>query len=207
NLRSHSGNIEMMLTLLNNNPEPDEQEELIQNLNHISSNLSEAIVHLNEVVSIQTDINQQREPLNLYEYVQNTLKILAGEIQSVEASVDNGVPKDTIVNYNPAYLESILLNFISNAIKYRHPDRKPEIQIRSIPKNGSQTIVVSDNGLGIDLKKHKAKLFGMYKTFHRNKDSRGIGLFITKNQVESMGGKIEVKSEVNKGTTFSIALG
>ena len=44
----------------------------------------------------------------------------------------------------------------------------------------------------------------MYKTFHKNQNSRGIGLFITKNQVEAMGGKIEVVSEVNKGTTFKI---
>jgi sensor histidine kinase regulating citrate/malate metabolism len=63
---------------------------------------------------------------------------------------------------------------------------------------------IKDNGLGIDLKKHKAKLFGMYKTFHNNKEARGIGLFITKNQVEAMGGKIEVESTVNKGTTFKI---
>jgi len=44
----------------------------------------------------------------------------------------------------------------------------------------------------------------MYKTFHKNHDSRGIGLFITKNQIEAMGGTIEVKSEVGKGTTFKI---
>ena len=63
---------------------------------------------------------------------------------------------------------------------------------------------VMDNGLGIDLDKYGKKLFGMYKTFHRNKDARGIGLFITKNQVESMGGKISVVSEVNVGTTFTV---
>lgn len=63
-----------------------------------------------------------------------------------------------------------------------------------------------DNGLGIDLEKHGEKLFGMYKTFHQHPDSRGVGLFITRNQVESMGGKIEVSSTVNVGTTFSIHL-
>ncbi len=67
-------------------------------------------------------------------------------------------------------------------------------------------ISFEDNGLGIDLKKHKAKIFGMYKTFHKNKDSRGIGLFITKNQIESLGGRIEVESGVDKGTTFKLYL-
>jgi signal transduction histidine kinase len=65
-------------------------------------------------------------------------------------------------------------------------------------------LYISDNGLGLDLKKHKNALFGMYKTFHKHQNSRGIGLFITKNQVEAMGGKIKVYSEVNKGTTFKI---
>jgi signal transduction histidine kinase len=63
---------------------------------------------------------------------------------------------------------------------------------------------IKDNGLGIDMKKYGEKLFGMYKTFHGNKDARGIGLFICKNQIETMGGKIEVDSELGVGTTFKI---
>ncbi len=205
NLRSHSGNIEMILTLLDNTKDPDERENLVGSLHQISGNLSEAIVHLNEVVSIQTEINQQREKLNLYNYVEKTLNILAGEIQSVNAQVQNKVSPRAHILYNPAYLESVLLNFVSNAIKYRHPERTPEVTIAYNPEE--QLLTIEDNGLGIDLKKHQAKLFGMYKTFHRNKDSRGIGLFITKSQVESMGGKIEVQSEVNQGTSFHITLG
>ena len=65
-------------------------------------------------------------------------------------------------------------------------------------------MVIEDNGLGINLEKHGEKLFGMYKTFHKNANARGIGLFITKNQIESMGGSIEVESKVNVGTTFKI---
>jgi hypothetical protein len=80
--------------------------------------------------------------------------------------------------------------------------------VKLVAKKEGEYIELSiiDNGLGIDLKKHKAKLFGMYKTFHHNKDARGIGLFITKNQIESLGGKIEVESEIDKGTTFKIYL-
>ena len=63
---------------------------------------------------------------------------------------------------------------------------------------------VKDNGLGLDLKTHGSKLFSLYQTFHRNKDSRGVGLFITKNQIEAMGGFIKVESELNVGTTFKI---
>ena len=107
-----------------------------------------------------------------------------------------------MVKYNPAYLESILLNFISNSIKYAHPDRTPIITL-SFDKIKNE-MKISDNGLGIDLKKYGSSLFGMYKTFHNNKDAKGIGLFITKNQIEAMGGKISIESEPNVGTTFTV---
>jgi signal transduction histidine kinase len=77
-----------------------------------------------------------------------------------------------------------------------------------LKKNILKTVELSfqDNGLGIDLEKYKEQLFGMYQTFHQHNDSRGVGLFITKNQIESMGGNISIESEVNVGTTFTITL-
>ncbi|MDB5111030.1 MAG: domain/sensory box/EAL domain protein, partial [Mucilaginibacter sp.] len=107
----------------------------------------------------------------------------------------------------PAYMESIIFNLLSNAIKYRSLVRKPEVTISyfNMPR-GKYGFVVTDNGIGIDLKKYGDQLFGMYKTFNGNHDAKGMGLFITKNQVESFGGSIEVISEVDKGTTFRVCL-
>jgi len=102
------------------------------------------------------------------------------------------------------YLESILLNLVSNAIRYSNPDRKPVISITWSEENNIKTLQISDNGIGIDLEKYGDKIFGMYKTFSNNIDSRGIGLFITKNQIDAMGGNISVESEPNVGTTFKI---
>ncbi|MGY8915134.1 MAG: ATP-binding protein, partial [Flavobacteriales bacterium] len=73
-------------------------------------------------------------------------------------------------------------------------------------RDGDFTLLFRDNGLGIDLKKHGKKIFGMYKTFHKHKEAKGIGLFITKNQVEAMNGKISVESQVDEGTTFKVTL-
>jgi len=75
----------------------------------------------------------------------------------------------------------------------------------SSKKEGNKVVVAfNDNGQGIDLDRHGRKIFGMYKTFHGNEDAKGIGLFITKNQIEAMNGKIEVESTVNVGTTFNL---
>jgi signal transduction histidine kinase len=104
----------------------------------------------------------------------------------------------------PAYLQSIALNFITNAIKYRHPDRPAIVSIDAKKMDKWIILSVADNGIGIDLEQHGHKLFGMYKTFHGNSDARGIGLFITKNQIEAMGGKVEVESTAGFGTKFNI---
>jgi len=105
---------------------------------------------------------------------------------------------------DPAYLESILLNFISNAIKYSHPERVPILEISAIEEKDQLILIFSDNGIGIDLQRNRDKLFGMYKTFENNPDARGIGLFITKNQIDAMGGRVDVESELGEGTKFSI---
>ena len=73
-------------------------------------------------------------------------------------------------------------------------------------ENDKNYLEISDNGIGIDLVKNGNKIFGMYKTFSNNPASKGVGLFITKNQIEAMGGSITVKSEPNAGTIFKIEI-
>jgi signal transduction histidine kinase len=94
----------------------------------------------------------------------------------------------------------------TNSLKYSSPKRKPVISVSSSSKNNYIQIEFKDNGQGIDLERHGSKVFGMYKTFHAHKEAKGIGLFITKNQIESMDGSISLKSKVDKGTTFFIKL-
>ena len=162
------------------------------------------MVNLNDVVNIQTNISLVSESLKLKQYINKIQNILSEQIAVKEAVITTNVTDDVMINYNPAYLESILLNLISNAIRYSHPDRKPVISITWFVENGMKILQISDNGIGIDLKRNGQKIFGMYKTFSNNPDSRGIGLFITKNQIVAMGGDITVESEPNVGTKFKI---
>ena len=204
NLRSHTSNIESLINLIEVSEDENERNEMLGLLKSVSETLSQTMDNLNEVVSIQTNIDQVVEELNLNKYIHKTLQVLHNKISKNEAIIINSVSDTTTVSFNPAYLESVLLNFISNSIRYKHPDRKPEIKLQSYIENNYLVLEIKDNGIGIDLKKNGKKLFGLYKTFTNNIESRGIGLFITKNQVDAMKGKIEVESELNEGTTFKI---
>ncbi|WP_395043780.1 PAS domain-containing protein [Flavobacterium sp.] len=204
NLRSHTGNFEMLLNLIETEKDDETQEECFRHLKTTSNSLSDTIEHLKTLVDINSTPIHVKEYLRLNDYLNKTLEILSAEIKKNKVIIENNISNIEGVNFNPAYLESILLNFTTNAIKYSHPDRIPKI-IYTFEKNENKSsLVIKDNGLGINLDKHGEKLFGMYKTFHKNEDARGIGLFITKNQIESMGGTIEVESKVNVGTTFKI---
>jgi signal transduction histidine kinase len=204
NLRSHSGNIEMLLNIISEETDEDFIKESFNHLRTSSKSLSQTIEHLKELVEIQSDLVQKKENLNLSSYLGKTLDVLAEEIKSNKVVIQNKVCKKETIVFNPAYLESILLNFTSNAIRYSHPDRTPVISYSLSSNKYHKILEIEDNGLGINLEKHGKKIFGMYKTFHKHKDSRGIGLFITKNQIEAMGGKVDVTSQVGIGTTFKI---
>ena len=99
-----------------------------------------------------------------------------------------------------------MYNLISNAIRYSDPHKQLIININLIEEGTTKFLEISDNGIGIDLTRNGNKIFGMYKTFTNHKDSKGIGLFITKNQIEAMGGYITIESELNQGTTFKIKI-
>ena len=204
NLRAHTSNIQSLISLIEMTEDEEERTELLVLLKSVSETLNQTMNNLNEVVSIQTNINPIIEELNLNEYVNKTVAVLRNQIVKNEVVITNTISNDVTVSFNPAYLESILLNFISNAIRYKHPDRTPEIELKTYIEDNYQILEIKDNGIGIDLKKNGKKLFGLYKTFTRNPESRGIGLFITKNQIDTLKGKIEVESNINIGTTFKI---
>jgi len=206
NLRTHSGNFEMLVDLILESKDEDEKNEFMQHLKKVSHLLGETIMHLNEVVSIQTNIKKQLSKINLFESVEKAVEVLTLNADSKLLVIKNTINPELEIDYNPAYMESIIFNLLSNAIKYGHPERQNIITVSSYFENEHCILEVADNGLGIDMERNRDKLFGMYKTFHHNIDSKGIGLFITKSQVEAMGGKIEVSSEVNKGSTFKITL-
>ncbi len=204
NLRSHASNFSMLLNFLVKEKDEEEKERIIKMLNTASDNLMSTLDDLNQVVDINTNINLEKKMLNLGKKLDKVEQNLATFLEESNTKIERDIADKVTVKAVPAYLESILLNLITNAVRFKHPKREPQIKISARAEGNFTILAISDNGLGIDLVRHREKLFGMYKTFHNNKDSRGIGLYITKNQIEAMNGKIKVESQVGKGTTFKI---
>lgn len=204
NLRSHTANFSMLLEFLIKEKEEKEKKRIMKMLSHASNNLLDTLENLNEVVDISTNVNLDKKSLNLNENILKVQQNLAGFLVKNKVEFINSVPNDLLVMSVPAYLESIILNLVTNAVKYSKPKENTIITLSAQKQEKSIVFSISDNGMGIDLNRYGGKIFGMYKTFHNNKDARGLGLYIIKNQIEAMGGNITVSSEVNKGTTFNV---
>jgi signal transduction histidine kinase len=205
NLRSHAGNLKLMVNLYSES-KVSEQEDIFSHIRSISNSLNETVNHLDEIVKIQVETSKERKSVDLEAAFKNTMELLSSNINSTNAKIEYDFTECPTVDYIPAYMESILQNLLTNALKYRNPDRRPVINCRTFKEHGHIYLTFQDNGIGIDMEKNGDKIFGMYKTFHHNPDAKGIGLFITRNQIEALGGSIKVDSWVNVGTKFTIRL-
>ncbi len=202
NLKNHTGNLSALLKMYKD--EYMTLDEVMPSLGIVSDELTTTIENLVELVNIQVTTNLEKQNLAINEYFEKVILLLGEDIKKNDITIINKIPSSFSVWFMPAYLDSILLNLTTNAIKYSSPDRDSFIEYFVEENDDYRVLCVKDNGLGIDLAKYKDVIFGLYKTFHRHEDSTGIGLYITKNQIEAMGGKIEVESEVNVGSTFRI---
>ncbi len=202
NLKSHIGNIGSLINLFEITEKPELQKEIRNKLKCAYQHLMDTITQLNEVVKSPNKLDLQTESLLLKDILDRVLVILEREIYLKRAQITHDFNDVDKVDFVSVYLESILQNLISNAIKYAHPNRPPVIHVGTQRKDGKTILIVKDNGIGIDLKKYGSKVFNLYSTFHHHPEAQGIGLFLIKSQIESLGGSIWVESEVNVGTTF-----
>ncbi|MDF0715524.1 PAS domain-containing protein [Muricauda sp. 334s03] len=204
NLRSHSANFSMLLGFLNSEKDQEERKRIIKMLTQASDNLLETLGNLNQVLDINTQESETKKTLNLKKSITGVLHNLSAFLENNDTQIINNVADDMVVKCVPTYLDSIILNLVSNAVKYKSPGRPPIITINAIKSDKGVLLSISDNGLGMDLDRYGDKIFGMYKTFHNREDAKGFGLYLIKNQIEAMGGSITVQSEVDKGTTFNV---
>lgn len=204
NLRSPVASLNALLHFMSKTDDPEERNKIIENIKEVTTSLNNLLEELVDAVKVINNDELVYEDVSVTAAVAAVKKMLDGSLQQLEAQLIVNTEAWETVSFPKLYFDSILLNLISNALKYHSPSRKPEIIIATGYEGKVKTLSVSDNGLGIDLARYKDKVFKLHKTFHRQRPGKGLGLFMTRNQIQSAGGNIFVESEVDKGTTFKI---
>lgn len=205
NLRAPLSNLTGLLNLVEDMTiEDSELKEIISGFTKSTHLLNETINDLVKVVIIKDNPSIHKEKVLIKEIFENVFNQLSFLIGTHKPILKIDLEEIAILNINKSYLESIFLNLLTNAIKYRSENRQLKINISSKLEDDYLVLTFRDNGVGIDLARNKDKIFGLYQRFHNHPDSKGLGLYLVKSQVEAMGGTINVESTVGKGTTFTI---
>ena len=204
NLRSPVGNLRTLSKFYKEAEDEEERSELFEKFEIVIGHLSSTLNTLVEVIQTREQSNKVTQELSFEKILTKTQEIISSQITQSGAIIKSDFSKAPAVHYNDIYLDSIFLNLISNAIKYRSEERTPEIYLESKIENGRTMFMVTDNGLGIDMQKHGHKLFGLNKVFHHHPEAKGVGLYMTKIQIEAMGGSIVASSKVGEGSTFTV---
>jgi len=205
-LRSPVNNLLSVFSLLDvSKIQDNETIEFIDILKSTTNRLKDTLNNYVEILSQKDTMDVHIEELNLNTSLTVVLRSINSLIQSSGAVINADFSAFEIVRFNKAYLDSIFLNLLTNAIKYAMPDNHPVIFIYSKRINDVNQLVFSDRGLGFDMDSVKNKVFGLRQKFHNHIDSKGIGLYLVYNHITSLGGNISLESKINEGATFTIS--
>ncbi|MCE3258975.1 MAG: domain S-box protein [Bacteroidetes bacterium] len=207
NLRSPVANIIGLSNMIQNMPDMSKADfdRCMDGLTLSVKKLDDTIIDLNYILQMRREINEKKETVRFSALVKDIRTSISNLIEKENISIKTNFLEVNEFFTIKSYLTSIFYNLISNSIKYRNPDVPCVIEITSRLAGNKLTLSFKDNGLGIDMKAHHDKIFGLYKKFHTHIEGKGMGLYMVKTQVEILGGTIDVKSEVNVGTEFIIS--
>lgn len=200
NIRGPVARIKGLVSLL----KPDNLHELIIHLETSVTNLDEVIADLSTILNITHGVDKKLELVSVRNQLTLVLEMLENEIKLLKANVDISDFEDLEILGLKPYFQSIFYNLIHNSLKYADPAKNLVIKCYTQRVHDHYILVIEDNGIGIDMRYAKEKIFKLHQRFHTNTIGRGFGLYLVKTQVRAMRGKIEVESELTKGTRFVI---
>lgn len=184
----------------------EEMPLMLEKLQKAVNKLDETLHDLNEVLS-QTQLSQEsKQVIDLAREVALVEETMKSQIYYSNAKIKTDFSQVPEIYALESAVRSIFQSLISNAMKFCKEGESPTIEIKSELVDNYVCISFKDNGLGIDLKKYGDSVFGLYKRFHPHIEGKGTGLYLVKAQAEMLGGKVEVESQVGKGSTFKVYL-
>lgn len=206
-LRTPVNNLMAVFSLLDTSKIQD--EETIEFINILKSATDGLKNTLNEYVDVLNGKNSAHaniSNINLEQVIREVLHSIQSLIKETNTEVNLEIPENLIIPFNKGNLKSVVLNLLTNSIKYAHVDRSPIINIQVTQGKDRANIRFSDNGIGFDCEENADKIFELNQKFHTHDDSKGVGLYLVHNHIKTMGGDISVKSTINEGTIFTITL-
>jgi PAS domain S-box-containing protein len=207
-LRAPIANIEGLLQALNYQLPPSVANEdqvlpILGMMQGAVERFQKTINHLTDVTKLQKEQMQPTQTVDLAAVLEEVRLDLAPLMATTQAELRVEVGECPTISFSQKNLRSVLYNLLSNAFKYCHPDRPPQVLVRCRQAKGYAVLEVQDNGLGLDAGQ-QARLFGMFQRFHDHVDGTGIGLYMVKRMVENAGGRIQIESQAGEGSTFIV---
>jgi len=204
NLRTPLSNLTGLINILDTDLLDEYNIGIVALFKTAINRLNETIVDLTHMLNLKEKNGVNLASIDVREIFEKVCSGFTEQIEQLGIKLTYQSDCSHVI-FNKSYLESILTNLLSNAIKYRDNNRLLEVNVNLIKDEQHNCLLsFSDNGLGMDLEANKQELFGLHQRFHSHVNGNGIGLYITKSQITSLGGTIEVSSKINEGTTFSI---
>ncbi|MGM0582730.1 MAG: ATP-binding protein [Bacteroidota bacterium] len=203
NLKGPLANIEAMLPYLKGEKKSSalDHKKIVNVIQNSFNNLSQIISELSDITKIESEVGEC-ERVNLKALFKEVKTSLQEELNKSEATIICDFKEPTI-SFSRKNLRNILLNLLSNALKYRSPDRVPEITISTEKEKDYTVLSIQDNGLGMKSDKIEG-IFNIFTRIHNHVEGTGVGLYLVKKITENAGGEIKVESELGKGSTFKV---
>ncbi|XDD46006.1 PAS domain S-box protein [Leptospira sp. WS39.C2] len=201
-LRAPVSNLRSLVDLLKISKSTTETNEIQNHLEEVTENLESVLSELITTLKIQSLENYLPEWVSIRDTFTKVQKFMEGEFQKKKVQIEFNVTEKESVFVSKEYLETLFLQLISNSLQFSEPNRDLRILVESFSIGTETTISFSDNGSGIDLSRYGDQIFQLRKTFHRQMSGKGLGLFLMKYTMESLGGRVDVKSKPGEGATF-----
>ena len=206
NLRAPLSNLFLLGEMLAENHSLEDKFFYFEMQKPIIAALQQTFEELVDAAQVKKDLTIKKNLIDLDKVFTKVKKQLEEDILGSGINISSDFTEVRTIFYSKKYIQDILTNLLSNAIRYRSLQRTSKVHVCSYKKDGWIYLEIKDNGLGIDMRKNREHVFKLHKTFHNHPKAKGFGLFITKIQVEALGGSINVKSIVDQGSTFTIKL-
>lgn len=183
-------------------------KQFIEIIHDESTKLSNLVDDMITISRLNEHGNLNIELVNIFKLVKDTLQLFSHEIEKKRLNVRIEIDEELSLYCDKLKLKHIITNLIQNAIRYNLENGEIKIKVQNDKKN-EWVFVISDTGIGIsdeDKERIFERFYRVDKSHSKTVGGTGLGLAVVKESVDALSGRIKVKSQINKGTTFYVIL-